>query len=89
MEKPKLVPFKPRDLEEEIYVNPEVPDTFKWAGEWIEAAGASEVIIVVRCGENFYSEWFATSERSDPMLGTLKKITDEYSQELRDYEAEE
>lgn len=85
----KLIKLEPRDPEDEIYVNPETPDTFKWSQEWIEAVGCSEVVIIVRDGENYFSEFFATSERSEAMLGTLKRVTDEYSQELRDYEAED
>jgi len=83
----KLIKLEP--LEEGVYVNPEVPEIFKYAQEWIESVGCSEVAIILKDGENYWSEIFVTSDRSESFLGTLKYRTDEYSQELQEYEAED
>ena len=84
MDKPRLVNI---NNEPEVnYVNPECSELWKYVGEWVGEVGCTDMIIIVRDGDNYFSEWFATTNRSEEMLGTLERVKHEYLQELTEAE---
>lgn len=84
MDKPKLVEIPQK--EEEIYVNPIVPELMECAQDWIEQVGCSEIQIIITSGCMSFSEIFDTEDRTEQGLGAMQRYTQRYAKELDEEE---